>query len=125
MKHTGTDDVIELATQIAGVLDWYLSHVEVRQVVLLFQPLGVIETRRADVDRNHARRRMTKRMLRGLPGSASRDQYIKIVAVFSARPQQMKLRTPNIFVLVEFQRPIEIFERRRKWMVSVKLTDRI
>jgi hypothetical protein len=35
----------------------------------------------------------------------------------------MKLGTANIFVFVEFERPLEMFQRRRKRVIGVKLGD--
>ena len=54
VKHTGTHDQIEAALQLAGAFDRQLPGLEIGEVVLPLQLLGVIDTRRADVDADDA-----------------------------------------------------------------------
>ena len=86
MQHASGDDQIEVLVQVARALDRQLPNFEVRQVVLLLQRFGVLETRRADIDSDDARARMTKCELRGLPRSASGNEDIEVGAIFLVGP---------------------------------------
>ena len=55
MQHAGADDEIEAAIQRLDILDRQLPQLEVRQVLLALQLLGVVEARGADVDADDAR----------------------------------------------------------------------
>src|ERR1041385_3350250 len=125
MQHSRADDQIETLVQLAGVLDLHLSRFEIRQVVLLLQTLGVFETRRADVNADHARLRMTERVLGGLECSASRHEHVEIGALCFMRKGQRKLRARNNLVLPQLARAVEVVYRRRIRMTRVEVADRI
>src|SRR5688572_4117080 len=99
MQHASADDHIELLVQLGGILDRQLPRFEIAQVVLPLQRVSVLETGRGDVDANDAGGGMSERELCGLPRSATSHEDFKIGAVLFVGPQQMVLRTMDVFVL--------------------------
>ena len=77
MQHTRAHNQIESPIQIAGAFDRPLPDLEIREVVLLLQLLGVIDARRADVDADDARVGPAESVLRRLPRAASGDEDVQ------------------------------------------------
>src|SRR6185295_3878627 len=119
------NDVIKAPAQFADVFDRQLPCFKVRQVVFLFQRFSVMKTRRADIDGDDARGRMTEREPCSLPRSTTSDEYVEVGAVFRVGPKQMKLGTMDVFVLPHVADAIEIFERRSIRVICVKLAYRV
>src|SRR5262245_46253314 len=125
VQHAGRDDQIELPIERIHALDRKLAGLEIREVVLALQRLGVIEARRADVDADDSRRGAADGVLRRLPRAASRHQDVEVGAIRPVRPEQMEIGAMAVLVAPLVARAIEIPDRWRIWMSVVERADRI
>ena len=89
MQHASAHDQIEAAFQLSGAFDWQRPYLEIRQVVLPLELLGVIEAGGADVNADNARLGPADRIFGGLPSSTSRNKDIQVRTVWPVRPEQM------------------------------------
>ena len=106
-------------------LDRQLRGDEIRQVVLARERVGVLEARRADVDRRHARLWPADRVLRRLERAAPGDEDVQIVAERACRPEQVELRAASIRALPVLTLTLEIGDGRRIGMAGVERPYRI
>src|SRR5262245_14359100 len=109
-------DQVERPPQLACALERQLPDFEVFQVVLPFQPFGVLDARRADVDTDDTCVGTTQRVLGCLPGTASSNEDVEIGAIRFGRPEQVMLRTVAIRIAPFVARAIEVLDR---WRIGV------
>jgi hypothetical protein len=116
------NDQIKLATYFIRVLDWHPLRFKIREVVFLFEPFSVIETRGTDVDTRNASCGMAKRILRRLPCPATSNQDVEIGSVLLVGPEQMIFSAMPVLVLPFITSPIQVFNGWWVRMIGVKLT---
>src|SRR4029453_2412685 len=98
VKHPRAYDEIEAPIHLADVLERQLPDLEIRQVVLTLEFLGVLDARRADIDSNYAGVGPTHGVLGGLPGATSCDQNVQVCAVRPTGPHQVIIGSKAILV---------------------------
>ena len=121
MQHARAHNQVEAAFQFRDALDRQRPYLEICEVVLARQLLGVIETGRADVNTDDAGVGPADGVFGRLPGSTSRDGDIQVRTVWPVRPKQMVFRPVAILILPLIARPIQILYRRRIRMAGVEL----
>ena len=89
MEHAGADDLIEGRPQLADALDGELADLEIVELVLSLELLGVADAGRAEVDARHPGRRPAQGVLGRLRGPAAGDQDRVVLAVGLRGPEQM------------------------------------
>ena len=120
VQDAGADYQVEGAIEGGHPLDWQLRGDEIRQVVLPCERVRVLETRRADVDRRHARLWPADRVLCRLERAAPGDQDVQIFPVFARGPEQVKLGAASIRALPVLTLTLEIGDGRRIGMAGVE-----
>ena len=125
VQDAGADNQVEGCLELGHALDWQLPGDEVRQVVFALERVGVLEARRADVNRRHARLWPADRVLRRLERAAPGDQDVQIFPVFARGPEQVKLGAASIRALPVLTLTLEISDGRRIGMAGVERPYRI
>ena len=108
VKYARAHDEIEAPRQLANVLEWQLLELEIRQVVLTLEYLGMLDARRADVDADDAGIRAADGVLGRLLRATSRDENVQVATVRSMRPYQVILGAMANLVAPFIARAIQV-----------------
>ena len=125
MQDTSGHNQVERALQFTDALDRQLPEVQVRQPVLQFELVRVLDARRADVDADDESVWPAQRVPRGLPRSAAGNEDVEIGAIRCSRPEEVMLGAMTIGIAPLVARAIEVVDGRRIGVAGVELGDRV
>src|SRR5260370_13026894 len=100
MESAGADEQVEGARQFADILDREMMEFEVIQIVFALKIKRVTQARFAYVDRGDPRVRLAERVPRGLRRATASDQDFLVSSRLLGGPDQMKLCSATVRVLV-------------------------